>query len=150
MVDHGFYPSDWYSLATPVERVTDTAIDYIVNNVLRSDANYDNCLIQNTGLQQINQFEKGNGKIILQPIHCGMRHWILGTTAFGDKAVFDSMGNVFTDTVRRASIQLCESNEGVSKLVGRKCTRKAEQLCLLHVVANLVEVLLGYNSSYCV
>ena len=80
-----------YLLATPGEQVTDTAIDYIINNVLRGDANYDNYWIQNTGLQQINQFEKGNGKIILQPIHCGMRHWILGATAFGDDAIFDSM-----------------------------------------------------------
>ena len=59
-------------------------------------------------------------------------------TAFGDNAIFDSMGNFFTDTVRRASIQLFESNEGAMKLVWRQ------------VVANLVEVLFGYNPSYCV
>ena len=56
----------------------------------------------------------------------------------------------FVYTVRRASIQLFESNERVLKLVWRKCTRQVEQLCLLHVVANLVEVLFGHNPSYCV
>ena len=131
ILDHGFYPSDWYSLATPGEQVTDTVIDDIVINVLRGGANCDNCLIQNTGLQQINQFEKGNGKIMLQPMHCGMRYWIFGTTTFGDNAIFDSMGNDFTDTASRASIQLFEENEGVLKLVWRKCTCQAEQLCFI-------------------
>ena len=89
LVEHGFYPSDWYSLATPGEQVADAVIDDIINNVIRGG-------------------------------------------------------------VRRASIQLFEENEGVLKLVWRKCIRQVEQLCLLYVVANSVEVLFGHNPSYCV
>ena len=122
-------------------------LNHFYINVGMGDANYDNYLIENTGLQQSNHFEKGNGKLFYnQYINCGMRHLILGTTAFGDDAIFDGMGNAFTDTIRRASIQLFESNEGVLKLVWRQ----VEQLCLLRVVANLVAVLFGYNPSYCV
>ena len=37
LIEHGFFPSDWYTLATTGEQVTDTVIDYIINNILLGD-----------------------------------------------------------------------------------------------------------------
>ena len=45
-------------------------------------------------------------------------------------------------------LQLFEPNECVLKFVWWKFTRQIEQL--LHVVANLSEILFGYNPSCCV
>ena len=148
LVDNGFYPSDWFALVTPGEEITDSFIDYIINNITRN--NYDeDYLIQNTALQQINQWQKGGEKMILQPIHCGIGHWVLGTEKFGDNAIFDSSGSLFNDTIRRASAQLFEPEEGDRMtLVWRKCTSQVGLLCALHTVAHMIEILLGYNPSY--
>ena len=82
--------------------------NYTIHNKLKSggDVNYDNYLIQNTRLQEINQVHKENVKIIFQSIHCGIECWILGTTPliFGNNTMFDSIANAVTHTVRRLKL----------------------------------------------
>ena len=65
-------------------------------------------------------FEKGNGKILFQQ------------TLWYENAIFDSMENVLTDTIRGVSLQLFELNEWLSKLVWRKCERELNNVyCVL-------------------